>query len=162
MKCASYCNAGCFIKYDNATFLGIEDKTLLFKKCGSDSVYNSDALSSRDAVLSYLVVTDDGPYRYSSSSGIQAMGQCMQHIDKSKCQDCLTNAIGQLKTTCAASKSGDMFLGTCYVRYSEKGTNSDNIGSSSPSSHRPTTRWTETVFRNYLPITSSALLNLLI
>ncbi|XWS34449.1 hypothetical protein CRYUN_Cryun21dG0039500 [Craigia yunnanensis] len=42
---------GCFVKYDNTTFLGVEDKTVLVKKCGTLISSYSDALTRRDAVL---------------------------------------------------------------------------------------------------------------
>ncbi|KAL0381084.1 UNVERIFIED_CONTAM: Plasmodesmata-located protein 7 [Sesamum angustifolium] len=45
---------GCFVKYDNASFIGVEDKTVAMKKCGPSDGYNSDEMGRRDAVLAGL------------------------------------------------------------------------------------------------------------
>ncbi|XP_029126267.1 plasmodesmata-located protein 7-like [Cajanus cajan] len=45
---------GYFVKYDNATFLGVKDKAVVFKKCGPSVGYNPDAMASGDAVLAVL------------------------------------------------------------------------------------------------------------
>ncbi|KAK9105916.1 hypothetical protein Scep_022760 [Stephania cephalantha] len=43
---------GCLVKYDNSTFLGVEDKTVVLKKCGVGTPeYDSDMVARRDAVL---------------------------------------------------------------------------------------------------------------
>ncbi|KAI9082128.1 hypothetical protein K1719_035868 [Acacia pycnantha] len=61
---------GCFVKYDDSQFLGVEDKTLVMKKCGPPDGFNSDVLTQRDAVLAYLE-TSDGVYKMfrTTSSG---------------------------------------------------------------------------------------------
>ncbi|KAI9082164.1 hypothetical protein K1719_035904 [Acacia pycnantha] len=70
---------GCFVKYDDSKFLGVEDKTLVIKKCGTPDGFNSDVLTQRDAVLAYLE-TSDGVYkmfRTTSSGNLQGMAQCV-------------------------------------------------------------------------------------
>ncbi|KAL3731304.1 hypothetical protein ACJRO7_028216 [Eucalyptus globulus] len=121
---------GCFVKYDNSTFLGVEDKTVVIKKCGpgSDS-YDADALARRDAVLGYIGASNgDGAaykfYRDGWSGGMRAVAQCVQDLSPGECQDCLGEAIGQLKSNCGAARWADMFLAKCYVRYSEGGDHS--------------------------------------
>ncbi|KAJ7942897.1 Cysteine-rich repeat secretory protein [Quillaja saponaria] len=117
---------GCFVKYDNMTFLGVEDKTVVMKKCGPLIVSNSDALTRRDTVLAYLG-TSDGTYKtfkVSSSGDIQGVAQCVGDLSPSECQDCLSDAIGRLKTDCGETKWGDMYLAKCYVRYLEGGDHS--------------------------------------
>ncbi|KAK4784518.1 hypothetical protein SAY86_018886 [Trapa natans] len=116
---------GCLVKYDNATFLGVQDKTVVLKKCAPISGYqfNSDEAAKRDSVLGY-VETSDGtykPYRTGWSGGARAVAQCVQDLSSGECQDCLTEAIGQLKSNCGGARWGDMFLGKCYVRYFEGG-----------------------------------------
>ncbi|ONI31803.1 hypothetical protein PRUPE_1G331900 [Prunus persica] len=114
---------GCFIKYDNSTFLGVEDKTVVIKKCGQSIGFDSDVLTRRDAVLGYLG-TGDGtyrPYRVSGSGNVQGVAQCVGDLSPSECQDCLSEAIAQLKSGCGPSAWGDMFLAKCYARYSQGG-----------------------------------------
>ncbi|KAJ1437885.1 Gnk2-homologous domain [Sesbania bispinosa] len=117
---------GCFVKYDNATFLGVEDKTEVIKKCGPSIGLTSDALTRRDDVLAYLQ-TSDGTYktyRVSGSGDYWSVAQCTGDLSPSECQDCLSDAIQRLKTECGASTWGDMYLAKCYARYSEGGTHS--------------------------------------
>ncbi|KAJ7954305.1 Cysteine-rich repeat secretory protein [Quillaja saponaria] len=45
---------GCFVKYDNTSFLGVEDKTVVVKKCGPLIESSPDALTGRDDVLAYF------------------------------------------------------------------------------------------------------------
>lgn len=111
---------GCFVKYDNTSFLGAQDKTLVSNKCGPSIGYDSDLLTRRDAVLAYL--TGGGQYfRIGGSEKVQGMVQCMQDLSINECQDCLSEAIQRLKFECGSSPWGDMFLGKCYARYSERG-----------------------------------------
>ncbi|XP_027097687.1 plasmodesmata-located protein 6-like [Coffea arabica] len=118
---------GCFVKYDNISFLGVEDKTVVMKKCGPSIGYNSDSLTRRDAVLGYL--TAGGQYfRVGGSGNVQGIVQCVQDLSMGQCQDCVSEAIGRLKNECGTSPWGDMFLAKCYARYSESGyhSGSDN------------------------------------
>ena len=117
---------GCFVKYDNISFLGVEDKTIVVKKCGPLIGYDSDASTRRDAVLGYLGSSDGSykPYRVSGSGDVTGVAQCVGDLSASECQDCLSDAIGRLKTDCGAAKWGDMFLAKCYARYSEGGDHS--------------------------------------
>lgn len=117
---------GCFVKYDNSKFLGVEDKTVVVKKCGPSIGYDSDALTRRDAVLAYLG-TNDGSnklYRVSAAGDVQGVAQCVGDLSPSECQDCLTEAIGRVKTECGPAAWGDMFLAKCYARFSEGGSHS--------------------------------------
>lgn len=118
---------GCFVKYDNATFLGAEDKTLVVKKCGPSIGYNSDALTRKDAVLAYLGSSDSASKRFGLSNVGEVSGtvQCTGDLSQSKCQDCLTDAIEQLRIECGDASFGDVFLGKCYARYSIGGAHSE-------------------------------------
>ncbi|XP_059447485.1 plasmodesmata-located protein 6 [Corylus avellana] len=118
---------GCLVKYDNATFLGVEDKTVVVKKCGPPVGYDSDALTRRDAVLASLGAGDGGPYktyRAGASGNLQGVAQCVGDLSPSECTDCLGDAIGRLKTECGPAAWGDVFLAKCYARYSEGGVHS--------------------------------------
>lgn len=107
---------GCFVKYDNVSFLGGEDKSPVSSKCGASS-YEWELLSRRDAVLAYL--SGGGQYfRVGGSGKVQGMAQCIQDLSMEECQDCLSEAIQRLKTQCQASPWGDIFLAKCYARYS--------------------------------------------
>ncbi|VFQ88126.1 unnamed protein product [Cuscuta campestris] len=102
---------GCLVKYDNADFIGMEDKTVVYKSCGRP---DAAAGARVDAVLGSL----RGP------SGVhggvdQALGvsQCVGDLSYDECQDCLGEAIGRLRSECnGTAVSGDMFLGKCYAR----------------------------------------------
>lgn len=111
---------GCYVKYDNATFLGVEDKTVVLKKCGPSVGYNSDAMASRDAVLSGLAGSG-GPFRIGGSGKVRGMAQCVGDLSSGECQDCLGEAIGRLRNDCGTADYGDMFLAKCYARYSTGG-----------------------------------------
>ncbi|GMJ13376.1 plasmodesmata-located protein 6 [Hibiscus trionum] len=115
---------GCFVKYDNTTFLGVEDKTVVVRRCGPLVLTSSDALARRDAVLGYLGASDGThkPFRIGGSGDLRGVAQCVGDLSPSECQDCLSEAIGRLKTDCAAAQWGDMYLAKCYVQYSEGGT----------------------------------------
>ncbi|KAE8699022.1 Cysteine-rich repeat secretory protein 12 [Hibiscus syriacus] len=117
---------GCFVKYDNTSFLGVEDKAVVVKKCGPLSSSYSDESTRRDAMLGYLGSSDGTykPFRVGGSGDLQGVAQCVGDLSPSECQDCLSEAIEQLKTECAAAKWGDMYLAKCYVRYSEGGSHS--------------------------------------
>ena len=114
---------GCFVKYDNSNFIGVEDKTEIVKKCGPSIGYDSDTLTRRDDVLTYLGTGDGEAYkryrsnRTSTSGAVQGAAQCVGDLSGSKCQDCLSDAIERLRTECGAATWGDMYLAKCYVRY---------------------------------------------
>ncbi|GMY37443.1 isoform 2 of cysteine-rich repeat secretory protein 12 [Fagus crenata] len=121
---------GCFIKYDNTSFLGVEDKTEVVKKRGPSIGYDSDALTRRDAVLASCG-TGGGAYktyRTSNSGDVQGVAQCVGYLSLSECQDCLTEAIERLRTECGTSVCGDMSLAKCFVHYVTGGVRSHATG----------------------------------
>ncbi|CAN8232856.1 unnamed protein product [Cochlearia groenlandica] len=118
--------SGCYIKYDNITFLGQEDKTVVLKKCGPSQGYNTDGIGRRDAVLTGLLSGGGGYFRAGGSGDVQGMGQCVGDLTVLECQDCLGFAIGRLKSDCGTAVFGDMFLAKCYVRYSTNGGGAQN------------------------------------
>ncbi|KAH6773905.1 plasmodesmata-located protein 6 [Perilla frutescens var. hirtella] len=111
---------GCFVRYDNTSFVGAPDKTVVSDKCGPLIADDSDVLTRRDAVLSYLEAGGQF-FRVSGSGKVQGVAQCVQDLSATECQDCLSDAIQRLKTQCGSSTWGDMFLAKCYARYSERG-----------------------------------------
>ncbi|XP_013703724.2 plasmodesmata-located protein 6 [Brassica napus] len=112
---------GCFVKYDNSTFLGVEDKTVVVRRCGSPVGYNSDEMTRRDSVVGYLSTSSGGSYRVGVSGELQGVAQCTGDLSASECQDCLMEAIGRLKTDCGTAAWGDVYLAKCYARYSGRG-----------------------------------------
>ncbi|XP_060970776.1 plasmodesmata-located protein 6 [Cannabis sativa] len=119
---------GCFVKYDNTSFLGVEDKTVVVKKCGPSVGYDSDALSRRDSVLDYMNSNSGagagGLYRVGGSGNVQGVAQCVGDLSQSECQDCISDAIQRLKTECGPASWGDVYLAKCYARFSEGGAHS--------------------------------------
>ncbi|KAL6285150.1 hypothetical protein ACE6H2_009540 [Prunus campanulata] len=118
---------GCYIKYDNTSFLGVEDKTVVLKKCGPSIGYDTDGMGRRDSVLAALVGSS-GPYRVGGSGEVQGLAQCVGDLSLSECQDCVSEAIGRVKSECGGAVYGDMFLAKCYARYSTGGSNSYSKG----------------------------------
>ncbi|XP_028800515.1 plasmodesmata-located protein 7-like [Neltuma alba] len=127
--CPSTCGAavqldGCFVRYDNATFVGVEDKTVVFKKCGpsagSSSTSSSNDMGSTEAVLAGLSGSA-GYFRVVGSGNVQGVAQCSGDLAFDQCRDCLSEAIRRLKSDCGSANYGDMFLGKCYARYSVGG-----------------------------------------
>ncbi|GAU33489.1 hypothetical protein TSUD_72500 [Trifolium subterraneum] len=117
---------GCFVKYDNVSFFGVEDKTEVIKKCGPSIGLTSDAFTRRDGVLAYLQSSDGNNKNFMTNSvgDFRGVAQCTGDLSTSKCQDCVSEAIQRLKSECGASTWGDMYLAKCYVRYSEGGDHS--------------------------------------
>lgn len=114
---------GCFVKYDNTTFLGVEDKTEVLRKCGPSIGVTSDELTRRDTVLANLGALD-GAFRVTRAGEVQGVAQCVGDLSASECQDCLSDAIQRLRTECGAGAWGEMYLAKCYARYSERGNHS--------------------------------------
>ncbi|CAL0301420.1 unnamed protein product [Lupinus luteus] len=108
---------GCYIKYDNVTFLGQEDKTVVLKKCGTSM---GDNTGQRDMVLAALAGSG-GAFRVGGSGQVKGMAQCSGDLSFAQCQDCVGEAIKRLKSECGAADYGDMFLAKCYARYSANG-----------------------------------------
>ncbi|XP_071690178.1 plasmodesmata-located protein 6-like [Rutidosis leptorrhynchoides] len=111
---------GCFVKYDNTSFFGVEDKTEVSKVCGPSIGYNSDALNRRDAELAFLTASNGQYFRGSGSGSVQGVAQCVQDLSVSQCQDCLIEASGRLRAECETSTWADIFLGKCYIRYLDR------------------------------------------
>lgn len=117
---------GCFVKYDNTSFIGVEDKSVVMKKCASSVGYDTNLMDGRDAVLASLGGAT-GSYRVGGSGNTQGMSQCVEDLSVSECQDCVMEAIGRLKSDCEGAVSGDMFLAKCYAKYSSTSTSGDHV-----------------------------------
>lgn len=112
---------GCFVKYDNATFLGAPDKTMVTSKCGPvTSGSGTDLLSRRDEVLTELG-SRSGSFRVSTVGYVSGMAQCVGDLSAAECGDCLSEAIERVRGGCGASVSGEVYLAKCYVRYTAAG-----------------------------------------
>ncbi|XVE71972.1 hypothetical protein DITRI_Ditri11bG0000900 [Diplodiscus trichospermus] len=127
--CPSACGGalqlqGCYVKYDNATFIGVEDKNVVLKKCGPSVEYEKEAeiVGRRDAMMGGLM-SAGGSFRVGGSGEVQGLAQCVGDLSVGECQDCLSEAIGRLKSECGAAAYGDMYLGKCYARFSTSGDN---------------------------------------
>lgn len=113
---------GCFVKYDNISFLGSEDKTVVMKKCGPSNGFDLDEMGRRDAVLGSLM-GGNGLYRAGGSKDVHGMTQCMGNLSMAQSQNCRSEAIERLKKECDGGVYGDIFLGQCYARYTTRGGN---------------------------------------
>ncbi|KAL8550156.1 hypothetical protein ACS0TY_008833 [Phlomoides rotata] len=111
---------GCFVKYDNATFIGVEDKTVAMKKCGPSDGFNADQMGRRDGMLAGLNGAG-GMYRVGGSEDVHGVAQCVGDLSTGQCQDCVAEAIRRLKAECGGAVFGDMFLAKCYARYTTSG-----------------------------------------
>ncbi|XP_047966917.1 plasmodesmata-located protein 6-like [Salvia hispanica] len=108
---------GCFVRFDNDSFVGAEDKTVAADRCGP---LDSGELARRDSVLSYLGAGGQF-FRVSEAGRVQGVAQCVQDLSVGECQDCLSDAVERLRTQCGSAAWGDMFFAKCYARYSERG-----------------------------------------
>jgi hypothetical protein len=130
-KLSSLCNAAagaavqlraCFVRYGNDSFLGKQDTTVLFKKCGGESASDTGVVAMRDAALAALVATsapaaDDGSYRAGAAGYVQAMSQCVGDLSVKMCTDCVSAASSQLKAGCGYASAAEVYLGKCYARF---------------------------------------------
>lgn len=116
---------GCFVKYDNTSFIGVEDKSVVMKKCASSVGYDVNLMDGRDAVLASLGGATRS-YRVGGSGNTQGMSQCVEDLSESECQDCVMEAIGRLKSDCEGAVSGEMYLAKCYAKYSAAATSADH------------------------------------
>jgi hypothetical protein len=104
----------CFVRYGNDSFLGKQDTTVLFKKCGSPPGSASGA-AMRDSTLGAFIAAAapvGGGYRTGGSGVVQAMSQCVRDLGAKACSDCISAAAAQLKTGGYAS-AGEVYLGKC-------------------------------------------------
>lgn len=97
---------------------------MVLKKCGPSNGYDTDAISRRDAVMAALA-SAGGPYRVGGSGQVQGVAQCVGDLSLGECQDCVSYAIGRLKSDCGGAVYGDMFLAKCYAR-SQTGTGGED------------------------------------
>ncbi|KAJ0488806.1 putative Gnk2-like domain-containing protein [Helianthus annuus] len=111
----------CFVKYDDTSFFGAQDKMEVCRKCGPSIGYDSDVLNRIDGALAYLVGGNGQYFRGGDFGSIQGVAQCVQDLSLSDCQDCLAEASGRLRSECETSTWGDMYLGKCYIRYADQG-----------------------------------------
>ncbi|KAG2605154.1 plasmodesmata-located protein 6-like [Panicum virgatum] len=129
-KLSSLCNAAagaavqlraCFVRYGNDSFLGKQDTTVLFKKCGGESAGDTGVVAMRDAALGALVAAsapaDEGSYRAGAAGYVQAMSQCVGDLGAKACSDCVSAASSQLKAGCGYASAGEVYLGKCYARF---------------------------------------------
>ncbi|KAF5777236.1 putative Gnk2-like domain-containing protein [Helianthus annuus] len=125
----------CFVKYDDTSFFGAQDKTEVYRRCGPSNGYNSDVSNRIDSALANLVGENEQYFRGGDFGSVQGVAQCVQDLSLSDCQDCLSEASGRLRSECESSTWGDMYLGKCYIRYdAEQGnlnTPDDNSNSNS-------------------------------
>ena len=127
-KLSSLCNAAagaavqlraCFVRYGNDSFLGKQDTTVLFKKCGG-MPGDSGGVAMRDSALGALVAAaapEGGGYRAGGSGAVQAMSQCVGDLAAKACSDCVSAATAQLKAGCGYATAGEVYLGKCYARF---------------------------------------------
>ncbi|KAM0019986.1 putative Gnk2-like domain-containing protein [Helianthus debilis subsp. tardiflorus] len=129
---------GCFVKYDNTSFFGVQEKVEVCRRCGPSIGYNSDVLNRVDGALAYLVGGSGQYYRGGDFGSIQGVAQCVQDLSLSDCQDCLSEACGRLRTECETSTWGDMYLGKCYIRYADQ--SNENLANNGNSSSNKSSR----------------------
>ncbi|KAL0792340.1 hypothetical protein Bca101_063717 [Brassica carinata] len=112
---------GCFVEYENTKFLGVANKTLLARICGTPWGYSSDELTKTSEMVSFVVDAESVPYRAWIGEGAQAVAQCTGDLSVSDCNGCLKEANLQLKSLCGITAWGEVHLAKCYVRYWSRG-----------------------------------------
>ncbi|KAI3816609.1 hypothetical protein L1987_16312 [Smallanthus sonchifolius] len=130
----------CFVKYDETSFFGDEDKIEVYRRCDPSICYSADILNRIDGVLACLVGENGQYFREGDLGSIRGVAQCIQDLSLSDCQDCLSEASGRLRSECETSTWGEMYLGKCYIRYADQSqknlTNNDNPTSNNEKSDR--------------------------
>ncbi|CAI9296939.1 unnamed protein product [Lactuca saligna] len=116
---------GCFVKYNNTSFFGVEDKMEMSKSCGPSVVYNMQALNRIDDALAYLTAGNGQYFRKGAFENVQGVAQCVQDLTVSECEDCLLEARARLRSECETSSWGNMYLGKCFIRYTDQDNNND-------------------------------------
>ncbi|KAF3775593.1 Cysteine-rich repeat secretory protein 12 [Nymphaea thermarum] len=125
----------CFLKYDNATFVGVLDTTLIYKRCGPSSYDPSFAGQRDDALRQLSDGGGGGSYRTASSGTVYGVAQCVGDLSPGDCSRCVSQAVAKLKEACGSAISGDSFLGKCYARYSSSASSSSSFPSSGTYPH---------------------------
>ncbi|XP_009105738.1 plasmodesmata-located protein 5 isoform X2 [Brassica rapa] len=108
----------CLVRYDKSSFFGVQDKTVMLKKCGQPmGFYDQDALTRVSDVIGSLGSGSE-PDRTRMNGDVLGMAQCTEDLSPAQCQDCLTDAIGQLRSDCLMAQGGYVYLSKCYARFS--------------------------------------------
>ncbi|XP_056851577.1 plasmodesmata-located protein 5 isoform X1 [Raphanus sativus] len=111
----------CLVRFDKNSFFGVQDKTEMLQKCGQPLGFNDqDALTRVSDVMGSLR-SGSGPDRTGGNGDVQGVAQCMGDLSSAQCQDCLTDAIGRLRSDCGMSQGGYVYLSKCYARFSYGG-----------------------------------------
>lgn len=126
----------CLVRYDNSSFFGVQDKTLRLNKCGQAIEFNDQYALTRIGDVIGSLGSGSEPYRTSGNGNVQGVAQCMGDLSSAQCQDCLSDAIGRLKSDCGMAQGGYVYLSKCYARFSVAGSNArqtpgPNFGQSS-------------------------------
>ncbi|KAK8639755.1 hypothetical protein V6N13_138125 [Hibiscus sabdariffa] len=88
------CMESYYLRYDRASFLGMLDTNLKFKKC-SESVENDAEFFRRiDDVLAKL--QKGVGFKVSSSSMVKGFAQCLGDLSSSDCSSCVGDVVGKL------------------------------------------------------------------
>ncbi|GMI75838.1 plasmodesmata-located protein 8 [Hibiscus trionum] len=106
---------GCYLRYERASFLGMLDTSLEFKKCSKSVENDVEFFRRRDDVLADLQAGVG--FKVSSSGMVEGFAQCLGDLSSTDCSSCIGDAVGKLKTLCGSAASADIFLGQCYARY---------------------------------------------
>lgn len=131
----------CMIRYGNESFLGKEETNLLYKNCGSvpPNGYDPNLVGMRDSALGTISSSGGtgGTYRVGAAGFVQAAAQCVGDLSSKDCSDCISNAVGQLKTLCGDADSGEVYLGKCFAKFYSNGNGVYTPPTSSGSSQYP-------------------------
>ncbi|KFK41486.1 hypothetical protein AALP_AA2G136800 [Arabis alpina] len=115
----------CFVRYDNSSFFGVQDKSVMLKKCAPLMGFNDqDALTRVSDVIGSLG-SGGGPYRIGGNGDVQGVAQCTGDLSQGQCQDCLSDAIGRLRSDCGMAQWGYVYLSKCYARFSSGGSHAN-------------------------------------
>ncbi|CAN4096736.1 unnamed protein product [Withania somnifera] len=104
---------GCLVKYDNTSFLGVEDKTCVLNKCGPyTGLIDGDSMGR---VLTSLNGAG-GLFRVGGSSDVHGVGQCVGDLSMGQCQD----------LSVVVPRTGICFWELCYARFTTIGAHFDS------------------------------------
>lgn len=108
----------CLVRYDKSLFFAVQDKTVMLKTCGKPMGFeDQDALTRVGDVIGSLGFGDK-PDRTGEDGDVRGAAQCTGDLSLAQCRDCLTDAIGRLRSDCLMAQGGYVYLSKCYARFS--------------------------------------------
>eukprot|EP01018_Ginkgo_biloba_P034026 Gb_11949 [translate_table: standard] len=139
---------GCFLRYENTSFFTQGTDGGASNYCGSINDSEPQEFSEKAQMLLTKLITNastNGGYTIgsiaveSSSEAIYGLANCWPSLSSSTCNECLQDALIQVKK-CFQSSNGRGLEAGCFMRYSTSDFFSNNQTSSTPNLSEPSSK----------------------